>query len=175
MERKSYEAQDRSKTSKESGLSMPTFFVLTKKDRAGKVMTRPFHAILEEMKRQETEEAKLKQSSSIKGTQMSKANQQVPKENGVARQPPPAAVAAPPPPPAPTQNHKNSATIEPIPIVPPPVITIKDDDPADILNASMKANNSDDQSLKSPEIISVQNNSTKLFNRQPRSRACEIL
>lgn len=66
LDRKSYEIQERPKMAINGNLSISTYFVLNKRDRTGKPVQRPFQAVLEEVKRQETEKAKMKQSSNLK-------------------------------------------------------------------------------------------------------------
>lgn len=56
-----------------------TYFVLNKKDRFGNSTKRPFHHVLEQLKKQDLEEAKLRQSSRLKNTQ--EQNSSI-KENG---------------------------------------------------------------------------------------------
>jgi len=66
LDQKLYEVHERSKTASNNSVPMSTYFVLTKKDRSGVVQSRPFHLVLEQVKRQETKEAKLKQSANLK-------------------------------------------------------------------------------------------------------------
>ncbi len=58
---------------------MSTYFVLNKKDRSGLSHLRPFQIALKEMKQQEIEEAKRKQSTSLKAE---KHRHSVPVQNG---------------------------------------------------------------------------------------------
>jgi len=59
-----------------------TYFVLNKKDRSGITQSRPFQTVLAEMKRQEIEEAKLKQSANLKRESLQNSSV---KENGFSQ------------------------------------------------------------------------------------------
>ena len=79
LDRKIYEIQERSKTLSNGSISMNTYFVLHRKDRLGNRHKRPFHTVLEQLKQQELEEAKQRQSNGLKNTQRESSI----KENGV--------------------------------------------------------------------------------------------
>ncbi|CAF5190771.1 unnamed protein product [Rotaria magnacalcarata] len=136
------------------GLTVTTFFILNKKDRNGKVIQRPFQSILKEMKRQETEEAKLKQTNSLKGGLSRPSNSTKAQDNNVV----PTTVPASEPP-------------------PPPAIAIKSDDTTAKVtkNATLESKNLDCQSLQTNETISELNNSAKIPSRPVRSKACAVL
>lgn len=176
-------------------MTIPTFFILNKKDRTGKVQTRPFQVVLDTMKKQETEEAKIKQSSSLKGggaqnplppapPPMAPAPQ--PKENGYVQPPPPQYHQQPPPPPPPPaapatmpapQYESNMIRNDPIEI-PVPVKTVRSEEiPSySMQNSVIKTRNYDEQAMRPPEMMSEQYDSAKSYNRQlQRSRACQLL
>jgi hypothetical protein len=69
LDRKLYEFHERSASATDGLTLTNTYFVLNKKDRAGNLQSRPFQIILEQMKRQEKYEAKLKQANSLTGGQ----------------------------------------------------------------------------------------------------------
>ncbi|CAF1069591.1 unnamed protein product [Rotaria magnacalcarata] len=154
LERKTYDVQERPKMAINGGLTVTTFFILNKKDRNGKVIQRPFQSILKEMKRQETEEAKLKQTNSLKGGLSRPSNSTKAQDNNVV----PTTVPASEPP-------------------PPPAIAIKSDDTTAKVtkNATLESKNLDCQSLQTNETISELNNSAKIPSRPVRSKACAVL
>ncbi|CAF3538129.1 unnamed protein product [Rotaria sp. Silwood1] len=163
LERKIYEAQERPKMTINGAITITTYFVLNKKDRSGKVVQRPFQAVLADMKRQDAEDAKLKQSSTLKGITAKSSNQPIPKENGFIQIPQ-------------TQIITNTMPTE-TNVGETPVITKKNEDPtAQLMQQTLaKPTFDDDQSLKTAETLSEHNNSSKFFNRPQRSRACELL
>ncbi|CAF3732377.1 unnamed protein product [Rotaria sp. Silwood1] len=163
LERKIYEAQERPKMTINGAITITTYFVLNKKDRSGKVVQRPFQAVLADMKRQDAEDAKLKQSSTLKGITAKSSNQPIPKENGFIQIPQ-------------TQIITNTMPTE-TNVEQTPVITKKNEDPtAQLMQQTLaKPTFDDDQSLKTAETLSEHNNSSKFFNRPQRSRACELL
>ncbi|CAF1102878.1 unnamed protein product [Rotaria sp. Silwood1] len=163
LERKIYEAQERPKMTINGAITITTYFVLNKKDRSGKVVSRPFQAVLADMKRQDAEDAKLKQSSTLKGITAKSSNQPIPKENGFIQIPQ-------------TQIITNTMPTE-TNVEQTPVITKKNEDPtAQLMQQTLaKPTFDDDQSLKTAETLSEHNNSSKFFNRPQRSRACELL
>ncbi|CAF4317000.1 unnamed protein product, partial [Adineta steineri] len=67
LDRKLYDVQERPKMAVNTNTSIGTYFVLNKKDRSGKALTRPFQAVLESLKKQDTEDAKKKQTNVLKG------------------------------------------------------------------------------------------------------------
>jgi hypothetical protein len=144
-------------------VSIATYFILNKKDRTGKVFPRPFQAVLDEMKRQENEDAKKKQSNSLKGGNEQSPPSPVPKENGIAEAPPP---------PVPVENPAPARPIEtsaPVKIIPKEEITTHTQ------TSITKTTIIDDQPMKSSGMISEPRDSTKSFNRQSQSRTCELL
>lgn len=166
LDRKSYEVQERPKMTINGTMSITTYFILNKKDRSGKGQTRPFQVVLEGMKRQETEEAKMKQSNSLKGG------------TGPAVPPPP----LPPPPPEPKENGfvqtppkpvVNHTSVEPVDVpVPPKSIRIDDTSISNYVQTKLP----DEQQIRSSEILNSQQDSTKSYNRQlARSRACILI
>ncbi|CAF3126355.1 unnamed protein product [Rotaria sp. Silwood2] len=163
LERKTYEVQERPKMTINGAITVTTYFILNKKDRSGKVISRPFQAILADMKRQDAEEAKLKQSSSLKGTTAQNSSQPIPKENGFIQS-------------SQSKNDSNSLPTESN-LVQIPTTINKDEDPTThfMQRSLAKAKLGDEQSLKTAETISEQNNASKLFSRPQRSRACELL
>lgn len=68
---------------------MNTYFVLSKKDRSGFIQIRPFHQVLQEMKRKENEEAKVKQATIIRNANRPESQTTLPKQNGHDRTPTP--------------------------------------------------------------------------------------
>ena len=179
LERKSYEVQERPKMTINGNLSITTYFVLNKKDRSGKVITRPFQIILEEMKRQDTEKAKMKQSSSLKGATIPTPTCTTPtvtiNENNSYLVPPTLIVPVAPPP----------SVYEPLPPSPPahvpmeiPVtvkpVTSMEDEEVLRMNGDVgtKIRSSNDQSLKTFEVITDR---PTIFTRQSRSKTCALL
>ena len=145
-------------------LTISTYFILNKRDRSGKVVPRPFQAVLDEMKRQETETAKLKQSSSLKGSNA------------------PDSAAAPPPPPA-------LPPVKETEIAPPPVpkqVSIEmpalnkadsiDDDGVYLARDSVVKARPSNGTYGCPfESMSEQRESTATNNSHMRSKTCELL
>jgi hypothetical protein len=131
-----------------------TYFVLNKKDRLGIVQSRPFHLVLQEIKRQEIEDAKLKQSANLKDRNVPNHS---PKENGF--------------------NHStspiNSKSIESVEI--PMKINNDEDLTLDsIQNSLTTSKRNTDRSIKTSEMMSDTRHSTKSLKRRPRSRTCEL-
>jgi len=137
------------------------------------------------MKRQDTEAAKMKQSSSLKG-----GNIQTPLP------PPPPPVAAAPPPPQPPPPKENGVVQPPPPApapvlqndprlmrtesleIPVPVKTNRNEDLASnlIQNPLLKTKINERQSMPAPEMMGGEYDSPKSYNAQlQRSRACELL
>jgi hypothetical protein len=161
--------------------TITTYFILNKKDRAGKGQQRPFHAVLEEMKRQETLEAKLKQSSSLKGGNMPNLPPIIPttlKENGMI-QPPSAPTSilapapAPPPAAAPVYQNNSNQSIE----IPVPKVTRHEDVSLGYpQQPMMKSKMPDEYQMRAPEMMNEQYDPNQAYNAQlQRSRACELL
>ena len=174
LDRKTYEVQERPKMTINGTMSITTYFILNKKDRTGKGQIRPFHSVLENMKKQETEEAKLKQSSSLKAGAIQ--NSPVPpKENGILQ---PSSPLAPAPVPAPMPQQEvyrmNPESIE----IPVPVKTVRHEDvPSGYAQQSMSKNRiPDEHHMRAPEMMSGSYESSRYYDRESqRSRACEIL
>ena len=106
---------------------------------------------------------KKKQTNSLKGV-----TEQIPtpKENGIVEAPPP------PPPPVPANN------IPTVPIeIPAPVKIIPQEEITThyTQNSTIKTTMNSEQPKKPSERMSEQNGSTRSFDRQARSRACELL
>jgi hypothetical protein len=146
-------------------VSIATYFILNKKDRTGKSFPRPFQIVLDEMKRQETEDAKKKQSNSLKGGNELSPPSPAPKENGL--------VEARPSSPAPSTENPTPA--RPIEVPVPVKIIPKEEVTAHTQTSITKTTIIDDQPMKSSGVISEPRDSTKSFNRQSQSRACELL
>ncbi|CAF1080242.1 unnamed protein product [Rotaria sordida] len=163
LDRKTYDVQERPKMTINGALTVTTYFILNKKDRTGKIIVRPFQAVLIDMKRQDAEEAKIKQSMNLKNASIQNIVQPVPKENGIIQPPQ-------------TQNDTNFMPIESN-TIPTPAIIHKDVDPTAhfVQRSLIKPKLADEQSLKAAESIIEQNNSSKLFHRPHRSRACDLL
>lgn len=163
--------------------SIATYFILNKKDRTGKGQVRPFHAVLEAMKKQETEEAKLKQSSSLKAGIIQNLPPIPPPQPTVAAIPVPVSrengYVEPVPPPAPVQApvYRNDGRSESIGIPAPVKPTRYEEPPAGYAQNSMVKNKYPDENQMRPsEMMSGQYDSPKSHNRQmERSRACELL
>jgi hypothetical protein len=164
-------------------VSIATYFILNKKDRAGKAYVRPFQAVLEEMKRQDTEAAKMKQSSSLKGGNI---------QNPLPPPPPPVAAAPPPPPPAKENGVVQPPPPAPAPVhqndprlmrtesleIPVPVKMHRNEDLASnlIQNPLLKTKINERQPMEAPEMMGGEYDSPKSYNTQlQRSRACELL
>ncbi len=161
-------------------MSITTYFILNKKDRTGKGQVRPFQLVLEAMKKKETEEAKVKQSSSLKGGTIPNPAPTMhpvvpPKENGfIEFPPPPAAAPAPIPTQVMVQHAMPAAPMEiPLPVKP---IRYEDVSASHIQNSITKNKIPDEHQMRTSEMMSEQYDSTKPSNRQlQRSRACELL
>ena len=144
-------------------LSITTYFILNKRDRSGKSMQRPFNTVLEEMKRQDTERAKIKQSSSLKGG--SEPNQ--------------AAATAPPM----VTITENEAPRLPAPMresvqMSVPMKTTESDENGSSLDhrtSTVQTRVSNDPSVKTFQTINEQNDPTVIFGRQSRSKTCDLL
>ena len=164
-------------------VSIATYFILSKKDRTGKAQARPFHAVLEGMKKQETEEAKLKQSSSLKGGNIltpplpttSAATSPPPsKENGFAEHiPPPVTPASVP------QNVGYGTPPAPIEI-PVPMKNVRHDESSSgfTQNSMMRTKMSNEHPMHPAETMSDPYDPNKAYERQlqlQRSRACVLL
>ncbi|CAF4080641.1 unnamed protein product [Adineta steineri] len=192
LDRKLYDVQERPKMAVNTNTSIGTYFVLNKKDRSGKALTRPFQAVLESLKKQDTEDAKKKQTNVLKGGNVQNPPPHAPKENGYVHpppppqhqyQPPPQQQYQPPPPPAivdeviqvPIPEYNISAAPIQIPV---PVKTIPVDDLASRLLQDSLAKQPTfniEQQMRQGEVISDQQDSAKSFNRQTRSRACVLI
>lgn len=80
LDRKIYETQERPKMMSNGSPPLTTYFILNKRDRSGKLQSRPFQQVLEQLKQQEMEEAKTKQSQFLKNGHHDIPSS--PKENG---------------------------------------------------------------------------------------------
>jgi hypothetical protein len=132
---------------------MTTYFVLNKKDRSGNIQPRPFQPVFEELKRQETEEAKLRQSNLLKGGNLLNPLMQLF-----------------------TSNTSKSMPTESVDISVPTKIN------NDGSIASASARNSapqnkiiNEQATKASEVVSESHQVLKSFQRQTRSRTCQLL
>ncbi|CAF3149719.1 unnamed protein product [Rotaria socialis] len=161
LERKIYDVQERPKLAINGGLTVPTYFILNKKDRSGKVIQRPFQSILSQMKREETEEAKLKQTNSLKGGLPRNSNSAKAKDSSVV----------------PTTIPESERQLVPPEHNAVPAIVIKSDDTTTQVtqNTTGGSKNLDCQSLQTNETISEPNNSAKIPSRSVRSKACAVL
>ena len=179
LERKSYEVQERPKMTINGNVSIATYFILNKKDRTGKVAPRPFHAVLEEMKKQETEKAKMKQSSSLKGTNAGTPGTTV-TENGNHLAPP--ALVVPQVPAVPINERPPAPAVVPLPAVEVPAPTVAPPPlpppPSKVLveeaneDSTSKLQSTTDGSLKTFEVITDR---PTTFNRASRSKTCILL
>jgi hypothetical protein len=151
--------------------SIATYFVLNKKDRTGKVFSRPFQIVFDEMKRQDTEDAKKKQQNSLKGVNEQNLPPSASKENGLVEVPTPAPLP-PPPPPAP-----ENPTLTGPAVVSAPVKIVQKEEVTTYLTQSsiIKPTINDEQPMKRSEMINELDDPRKSFNQQSRSRACELL
>ena len=157
-----------------------TYFILNKKDRAGKGQQRPFQAVLEAMKKQETEEAKIKQSANLKGgniTIPSPIPTPAPRENGHP-QPPPSLQPQPPPPPHVEQHVAPTQSVE----IPVPVKTVRNDvvPPTYAPNPAARPTTNEEQYMRQSDFTNEQNDPAKSYNRQQQqqqqqSKTCELL
>jgi hypothetical protein len=141
---------------------MTTYFVLNKKDRSGNIQPRPFQPVFEELKRQETEEAKLRQSNLLKGGNLLNLVPLLPKDNPLMQ--------------LFTSNTSKSMPTESVDISVPTKIN------NDGSIASASARNSapqnkiiNEQATKASEVVSESHQVLKSFQRQTRSRTCQLL
>ena len=155
LERKSYEVQERPKMTINGNQTISTYFILNKRDRSGKAIARPFQTVLDDMKRQETETAKLKQSTSLKGTHVPAAQ--------------------------PALSSVNENDIVPPSSLPKQVsidvpMSNKRDSIVDFAHDSMsKARQSDGPFACPFESMSEQRESTATTNSHMRSKTCNLL
>ncbi|CAF1441756.1 unnamed protein product, partial [Rotaria sordida] len=82
LDQKLYVFEEHSKMTKNGSLLMNTYFVLNKKDRSENIQIGPFHHVFEEMKRQEIEETKLKQTTIVKSAKIDDSLPLTSKSNG---------------------------------------------------------------------------------------------
>jgi len=136
---------------------MNTYFVLNKKDRLGTIQPRPFQLVLAEMKRQEIEEAKLKQTANLKHENLLNPTR---KENGLNELSTPI-------------NSKSTESEE----IPFSVKTNNNENiPLDLVqNSLLKPLVNNDQIIKPLEHINESSQSVKSLQGQSRSRTCELL
>jgi hypothetical protein len=172
LERKSYDAQERPKMNINGNLSITTYFILNKRDRVGKAQARPYQLILEEMKREDIEKAKLKQSSSLK----SGAVQNLAGHTPLA--PPPVKII-----------ETSSIQPAPEPVLAPiavvtqamPVLvkqqTLDDDDDSypNSRNSVAQARFSMNPSIQTFAINADTRESVPTLGRQSRSKTCQLL
>ena len=157
-----------------------TYFVLNKRDRGGKVVLRPFQAVLEEVKRQETERAKMIQSSNLKSTANVTATSAAPTPipsptiaiNEKALAPPPATPA-----PVPAQTLAPPVPAPDMVQMPIPEKHIKIEEKQTSLDENIYNNN---QSSVDPSIKTLATNgdsvdSSVVPERKVRSRTCAVL
>ncbi len=168
---------------------MATYFILNKKDRSGKIQSRPFQAVLDSMKKQETEEAKLKQSSSLKGGNIQNLPPslpppppEAPRENGHVQHPAPAPIPAPAPMPAHAPAYAPMPQYDPnlIRHEPPPVKMVRNEDyPSNYLQHPAMRNRAyeEQMQMRGPDMMmNDQYDPSKSYNAHlQRSRACAIL
>jgi len=167
-----------------------TYFILNKKDRSGKIQSRPFQAVLEAMKKQETEEAKLKQSSSLKGGNIQNLPPslppplpEAPRENGyVQHPPPPAPIPAPAPMPVHAPAYAPMPQYDPnlIRHEPAPVKMVRNEDyPSNYLQHPAMRNRAYEEQMQmrgADMMMNDQYDPSKSYNAHlQRSRACAIL
>ena len=154
-------------------VSIATYFILNKRDRTGKGILRPFHAVLEDMKREETEKAKMKQTSSLKGSnEQSQTTAPAPLLTINESEPMTPAPAPPPPPvPGPTPARESLE----IPISMKPTETNGNDSSLDHRSSFAPTRSSNDPPDKTYPMINEQNDPTAIFGRQSRSKTCELL
>jgi hypothetical protein len=165
LDRKGYDVHERPKMTVNGTVPITTYFILGKKDRAGKAQIRPFQAVLEAMKKQETEEAKIKQSTSLKG--------------GIPQNLPP--------PPAPAPAPVANGFVQPPPQMEPNSMPTESVDMTAagrmVRNDGMSANPAQNPAMRSSEMLIDQNNLAKSYNQQqypqqqqqPQSKTCELL
>jgi len=136
---------------------MNTYFVLYKKDRLGAPRSRPYHLVLEEMKRQEIEDAKLKQSIYVKHESI--RNPPL-KENGLNQ----------------LITPMNTKSTESVQTASPVNINNGKDVSLRFTRISpSKPKISNDQPIKTSELISDPSHSMISMQRRSRSRTCELL
>ena len=158
-------------------MTIGTYFILNKRDRSGKGQPRPFQVVLDGMKRQETEEAKLKQSNSLKGGPTPAGAPLPPPPSAVASAPAPAPAPAPPKengfiqaPPEPTINYTSAEHTA----ISAPLKSIKIDETS--IPTFVQPKLADEQQIRSSEMLNSQQDATKSYNRQlARSRACILI
>jgi hypothetical protein len=147
-----------------------TYFILGKKDRAGKGQQRPFQAVLEAMKKQDTEEAKIKQSANLKGGLIAPPAPiptPAPTFNGNAH---PQLQPQPPPPPHVEHHPMPTQSVE----IPVPVKTVRNDVVPP--NPAARPTTNEDNYMRQSEVMSEHNDPTKSHHpQQPQSKTCELL
>ena len=168
--------------------SIATYFILSKKDRTGKAQVRPFHAILDAMKKQETEEAKLKQSSSLKGAYALTPPPPMtpipstppPRENGYAEHIPTPMAAAPVAAPVPQNPVYQAPPPAPIEIPVPMKAARQDEFSSGYAQQSMMRGKMPNEypMHHQPDMMNDPYDPNKAYERQlqlQRSRACVLL
>ncbi|CAF3607480.1 unnamed protein product [Adineta steineri] len=169
LDRKSYAVQECQKGALHGSTPIHTYFVLNKKDRAGKLQVRPFHTVLEEIKQQEIEEAKAKKTMKLKSIDLEPISLPVPNENGFNQ--------------LVIENNSKSLSTEIVPMPESPNINNNNNNNnnnEDVTvqlnqNSEPKINNNYDQTIKTSEDIKEQRESMKSSRRQSHSRTCELI
>ena len=142
-------------------ISMSTYFVLNKKDRSGNILSRPYKHVLEEMKRQETEEAKLKQTTMLKGGNLLNFIPSIPKDSSIMHL-------------FNSDNTKSQRIISDE----GSSLTLNHNDEDVVLpylRNSVPENIITNTQVKSTEGVSESRRSLKSLQRQSRSRTCQLL
>lgn len=138
-------------------MPISTFFVLNKKDRSGNVQSRPFHQVYEEIKRQDTEDAKLKQANNLKGGNILNLLPDIPKDNVFMQ--------------LFTSNNAKSVD-SPI----PPKTDTTEESTLPLVRQSVPNNVViNEVVLKPDEGVSEPHRPVKSHQRQSRSRTCQLL
>ncbi|CAF4524194.1 unnamed protein product, partial [Rotaria sp. Silwood2] len=161
LDRKSYEFEERTKTTINGSLPTSTYFVLNKKDRSGNIQIRPFHQVFEEMKRQEAEENRSKQSKISKSVTIDDSLPFTSKSNGFNQ-----------------SLHSNNSISRSTGSVELTASTrINNNDVVSHLTENSIPNTriSNNQPLKMYEAASEPPESIKSFQGRLRSRTCELL
>ena len=139
-----------------------TYFVLNRKDRLGNIQSRPFQIALEEMKRQENEETKVKQSTTVKNEDVQNRLPSVQEENGSVQLFP--------------KQNSNAIPTKSVEI---PIVGKMDNSNNTALhfirNSLLKNKINNDQSTKPSEVGSEPSDPMKPLHGQSRSRTCELL
>jgi hypothetical protein len=154
LDRNLYEVEESSKTALNGATALATYFVLYKKDRAGQIQSRPFHAVLQDIIRRETEAAQLKQTMNIRATDPQDRSISALKVNGMH--------------PSLSVDESNSIVVHEAP-------NGSDRGSQQTQESLSKIKLQQDSTMRSFEGLSQPVDSVKSFQRQSSSKTCELL